>query len=260
MLAGTALFVAGFAAVFVAAGVVFGAVGQALVAWQRPLSVIAGVVSIGLGLAFAGMLPIGRREVRLKRLPAVGLAGAPLLGIVFGLGWTPCLGPTLGVVINLALTDGSAARGALLAFVYALGLGLPFLLAAAAFPRMTRLVDVVRRHQLVLLRVGGGLMIAVGLILITGWWELLTAALPATGRILQHDHLIRPASRVRPATRQPTRRCQPATLSPAYAAAVITGPTPRVGELPASAGLRPQPISPPSSPSPRRRAPRTPLM
>ena len=177
MLAGTALFVAGFAAVFVAAGVVFGAVGQALIAWQRPLSVIAGVISIGLGLAFAGVLPIGRREVRLQRLPAVGLAGAPLLGVVFGLGWTPCMGPTLGVVINLALTDGSAARGALLAFVYALGLGLPFLLSALAFPKMTRLVGLVRRHQQALLRVGGGMMIAVGLLLVTGWWERLTAAL-----------------------------------------------------------------------------------
>ena len=177
MLAGAGLFVAGFATVFVAAGVVFGAVGQALLTWQRPLTVAAGVISIVLGLMFAGMLPLGRREVRLQRLPVVGLAGAPVLGMVFGLGWTPCLGPTLGVVINMALTEGSAGRGALLAFVYAVGLGLPFLAAAAAFPRMTRLIGVVRRHQLALLRVGGGLMVAVGLLLITGWWDGLTGLL-----------------------------------------------------------------------------------
>ncbi len=177
MLAGTALFVAGFAMVFVAAGVVFGVVGQALLSWQRPLTVVAGLVSIALGLTFAGVLPLGRRELRLQRLPAVGLAGAPLLGMVFGLGWTPCLGPTLGVVITLALTEGSAGRGALLAFGYAVGLGLPFLVAAAAFPRMRRLVEAVRRHQVALMRVGGGLMVLVGLLLLSGWWEALTATL-----------------------------------------------------------------------------------
>ena len=177
MLTGAALFVAGFAAVFVAAGIVFGALGQALLAWQPVLTRVAGVVSILLGLAFAGFLPIGRREVRLQRLPTIGVAGAPLLGVVFGLGWTPCLGPTLGVVINLALTEGSATRGAILAFTYALGLGLPFLAAAAAFPKMTRIVAVVRRHHTALLRTGGILMITVGILLLTGAWTLLTSQL-----------------------------------------------------------------------------------
>ena len=135
------MFVLGFATVFVAAGVVFGTVGQALVAYQALISSIVGVVIIVMGLVFTGLLPIGRRDMRLQRMPAVGLAGAPLLGIVFGLGWTPCIGPTFSIVLSLALTEASATRGGLLAFTYALGLGIPFLIAAAAFAKMTRAVD-----------------------------------------------------------------------------------------------------------------------
>ena len=161
-LAGAALFVLGFASVFVAAGVIFGTVGQALVTYQTQISRTVGVVTIAMGLVFTGLLPIGRREMRLQRMPAVGLAGAPLLGIVFGLGWTPCIGPTLSVVLSLALTEASASRGGLLAFTYALGLGIPFLIAAVAFAKMTRAVDLLRRHQQTLLRLGGAAMIAVG--------------------------------------------------------------------------------------------------
>ena len=175
--AGAALFVLGFATVFVAAGVVFGTVGQALLTYQTQISRVAGVVTIILGLVFTGLLPIGRRELRLQRMPAVGLAGAPLLGVVFGLGWTPCIGPTLGVVLSLALTESSASRGGLLAFTYALGLGIPFLIAAAAFAKVTRAVDLLRRHQQLLLRLGGAALIAVGVLLVTGLWDRLTAEL-----------------------------------------------------------------------------------
>ncbi|HEY5787464.1 MAG TPA: cytochrome c biogenesis protein CcdA [Microlunatus sp.] len=174
-LAGAALFVLGFASVFVAAGVIFGTVGQALVTYQTQISRAVGVVTIAMGLVFTGLLPIGRREMRLQRMPAVGLAGAPLLGIVFGLGWTPCIGPTLSVVLSLALTEASASRGGLLAFTYALGI--PFLIAAVAFAKMTRAVDLLRRHQQTLLRLGGGAMIAVGILLVTGLWDRATAAL-----------------------------------------------------------------------------------
>lgn len=176
-LAGTALFVLGFAAVFVAAGVVFGSIGQALVTHQTLISRVVGLLTITMGLIFAGLIPIGRREIRLQRLPAVGLAGAPLLGVVFGLGWTPCIGPTLSVVLSLALTEGSAGRGGLLAFTYALGLGIPFLVAAAAFSRMSRAVELLRRHQQTLLRIGAAAMIVIGILLVTGWWDLATAAL-----------------------------------------------------------------------------------
>jgi cytochrome c-type biogenesis protein len=176
-LAGAALFVLGFASVFVAAGVIFGTVGQALVTYQTQISRTVGVITIAMGLMFTGLLPIGRREMRLQRMPAVGLAGAPLLGIVFGLGWTPCIGPTLSVVLSLALTEASASRGGLLAFTYALGLGIPFLIAAVAFAKMTRAVDLLRRHQQTLLRLGGAAMIAVGILLVTGVWDRATAAL-----------------------------------------------------------------------------------
>jgi cytochrome c-type biogenesis protein len=165
------------AADLVAGGVIFGTVGQALVTYQTQISRTVGVVTIAMGLVFTGLLPIGRREMRLQRMPAVGLAGAPLLGIVFGLGWTPCIGPTLSVVLSLALTEASASRGGLLAFTYALGLGIPFLIAAVAFAKMTRAVDLLRRHQQTLLRLGGAAMIAVGILLVTGVWDRATAAL-----------------------------------------------------------------------------------
>ena len=176
-LAGTALFVLGFATVFVAAGVVFGSLGQALLTYQTQISRVVGILTIVMGLIFTGLLPIGRREIRLQRLPAVGIAGAPLLGVVFGLGWTPCIGPTLSVVLSLALTEGSATRGGLLAFTYALGLGIPFLVAAAAFATMGRAVDLLRRHQQAVLRVGGSAMIILGLLLVSGWWDQATAIL-----------------------------------------------------------------------------------
>ena len=106
------------------------------------ISRVLGVVIIVLGLIFAGVLQIGQRDLRLHRIPAVGVAAAPLLGVVFALGWTPCLSPTLGVVVNLGFNEGTALRGGLLGFVYALGLGIPFVLAGLAFTKMARAVDV----------------------------------------------------------------------------------------------------------------------
>ena len=173
MLAGSSLFVLGFAFVFISSGLIFGAVGQALFTYRRVISVVIGLLTIVLGLMFAGLVPIGRRELRIERLPKVGVAAAPLLGVVFGIGWTPCLGPTIGVVLTLALNEGSALRGAVLAFVYALGLGIPFVVAALAFGRMSRTIAVVRRHQQALLRIGGLLMVVVGVLLVTGLWDAL---------------------------------------------------------------------------------------
>lgn len=173
MLAGMSLFVLGFAVLFVAGGVAFGSLGGALIQHQRAISRVAGVITIVLGLIFAGLLPLGQRDLRLQRIPKVGLAAAPLLGVIFGLGWTPCIGPTLGVVYNLALNEGSAVRGALLAFVFALGLGIPFIVAGLAFAKMARTVDFLRRHQQSLMRLGGVMMIMVGLLLVTGLWDVL---------------------------------------------------------------------------------------
>ena len=173
MLAGTSLFVLGFAAVFVMTGVVAGSAGQLLAAYRDVITRVLGVVIIMLGLIFAGVLKIGQRDLRLHRIPAVGVAAAPLVGVVFALGWTPCLSPTLGVVVNLGFNEGTAIRGGLLGFVYALGLGIPFVLAGLAFTRMASAVAFLRERQQLVMRIGGVLLIIVGLLLVTGGTRLL---------------------------------------------------------------------------------------
>jgi cytochrome c-type biogenesis protein len=177
MLAGTSLFVLGFAAVFVLTGVVAGAAGRLLAEYRDVITRVLGVVIIMLGLIFAGVLKIGQRDLRLHRIPAVGVAAAPLVGVVFALGWTPCLSPTLGVVVNLGFNEGTAVRGGLLGFVYALGLGIPFVLAGLAFTKMASAVAFLRERQQLVMRIGGVLMIIVGLLLVTGTWNTLTALL-----------------------------------------------------------------------------------
>jgi cytochrome c-type biogenesis protein len=177
MLLGTSMFVLGFAVIFVTTGVVAGSIGRALFEYRAVIMPVLGVVVIVLGLIFAGILRIGQRDLRWHRVPAVGVAAAPLLGAVFALGWTPCLSPTLGVVVNLGFNEGTALRGGLLGFVYALGLGIPFVLAGLAFTRMARAVDFLRRRQQLIMRIGGVLLVAVGLLLVTGTWDLLTSML-----------------------------------------------------------------------------------
>ena len=177
MLAGTSLFVLGIAAVFVVTGAVIGSAGVLVLTYADTITRVLGVVIVALGLMFAGVLPLGRRELRIHRLPAVGVAAAPLLGVVFALGWTPCIGPTLAVVYSLALNEGTALRGGLLAFVFALGLGLPFVVAGLLYTRMSRAVGFLRRHQTAVMRTGGILMVVVGLLLVTGLWTTMTADL-----------------------------------------------------------------------------------
>ena len=177
VLLGTIGFVAGFALVFVATGALAGTLGAALVAWQRPLTIAAGILSIVLGLVFTGWLPLGQTTWRLNLSPRLGLAAAPLLGIVFGLGWTPCIGPALSVVLTLALNEATALRGGVLAFAYAVGLGLPFIIAGLAFGRIAGTVDWVKRHHRGIQVAGGVAMMAVGVLLVTGWWGVLVAGL-----------------------------------------------------------------------------------
>jgi cytochrome c-type biogenesis protein len=175
LLSGSVLFVLGFSLVFLTYGLLFGALGSWFSAYRDTITVVMGVVTIVLGLAFLGWIPFLQRDVRVHQVPAVGVAAAPLLGILFGLGWTPCIGPTLSAVLSLSLTEGSAVRGSLLAFVYSLGLGLPFVFAALAFRRMLGAVAWVRRHQVWVTRAGGVMLVAVGLLLVSGAWDVLIA-------------------------------------------------------------------------------------
>jgi cytochrome c-type biogenesis protein len=177
VLLGTFLFVLGFTVVFVSYGVLFGALGSALFEYADPISRVLGVVVIALGLVFLGVLPGAQREWRLHHTPQIGLWGAPLLGVLFGIGWTPCIGPTLGAVQTLAFTEASAVRGAILSFVYCLGLGLPFLLVGLLFRRALGAIAWVRRHSVLVMRIGGGMLVAIGVLLVTGYWDDLTVGL-----------------------------------------------------------------------------------
>jgi len=171
VLVGSVLFVLGFSAVFVTGGALFGGLGGELVAHQGVVDRVLGAFTVLMGLAFLGLLPGLQREVRFHRLPAGGLAGAPLLGVLFGVGWTPCLGPTLGAVQALAYTQASAGRGALLTAAYCLGLGVPFVLTGLAFRQALGAFAVVKRHYALVTRIGGALLVVVGLLLVSGLWQ-----------------------------------------------------------------------------------------
>ncbi len=130
MLAGSVLFVLGFSVVFVLLGVASGSVATWLLVNQSTLNIVLGIFAIVMGIAFVGLVPLLQRDLRFHReVPAVGLAAAPLLGFLFGVGWQPCVGPTLGVIITLGYQEGSAGRSGLLLAFYSLGLGIPFILA-----------------------------------------------------------------------------------------------------------------------------------
>ena len=177
LVVGALLFVAGFTAVFVSAGVLLGSLGGFLVEHERILQQVLGGLTIVLGLAFMGAVPWFQRDLRVHRRPVLGLAGAPMLGVLFGLGWTPCIGPTLGAVLTLAATEGSGVRGGVLAVAYCLGLGLPFVVTAVAFRRAMGAFGWVKRHYVWVMRVGGLLLVAIGALLVTGVWNDLTVNL-----------------------------------------------------------------------------------
>lgn len=170
---GAFLFVLGFSAVFVSEGALFGGLGSQLALHQRVVDIVLGLVTIVLGLAFLGLIPGMQRDLRFHLLPKAGLAGAPLLGITFGVGWTPCLGPALGAVQTLAFTQASAGRGAFLTVGYCLGLGIPFILTALAMQRALGAFAVVKRHYRTVMCIGGGMLIVIGLLLVSGLWQEL---------------------------------------------------------------------------------------
>jgi cytochrome c-type biogenesis protein len=175
MLVGASLFVLGFSAVFMSGGALFGNFGATLLVHEQVLTKIFGALTIVLGLAFMGMVGgVAQREFRFHVRPSAGLAGAPLLGVLFGLGWTPCVGPTLGAINFLAFDDASALRGAVLMGFYCAGLGVPFIVAAIAFRRTLGAFAWVKRHYAWVVRAGGVMLVAVGVLLVTGVWAHIT--------------------------------------------------------------------------------------
>ncbi len=174
VLLGSVLFVLGFSVVFVSYGLLFGGLGSLLLEYQVVISRVLGVIVIVMGLSFMGVLPGMQREWRMHRMPSYSVWGAPVLGVLFGLGWTPCIGPALTAVQSLAFTEASAARGALLSMVYCLGLGLPFILLGLLFRQAAGTLAWVRRHYVLIMRIGGGLLVAIGILLVTGVWDSIT--------------------------------------------------------------------------------------
>lgn len=174
VLLGSVLFVMGFSVVFVSYGLLFGGLGSLLLEYQSIISRILGVIVIVMGLSFMGVIPGMQREWRMHRMPSYSVWGAPVLGVLFGLGWTPCIGPALTAVQSLAFTEGSAARGALLSFVYCLGLGLPFILLGLLFRQAAGTLAWMRRHYILIMRIGGGLLVAIGILLVSGLWDSIT--------------------------------------------------------------------------------------
>jgi cytochrome c-type biogenesis protein len=166
---------AGLAAVFVPLGMAFGSVGESFAEHRRLIEGVVGAITIFVGCLFAGLfeaLPFGSRQIKISAQPKYGLAGAPFVGALVGLGWSPCIGPTLAAVLGLAAAaDGaSASRGGMLAFAYCIGLGIPFLIFGLAYQRALGIRSLLQRHSRTIMRVGGFSLIALGLLQVLGLW------------------------------------------------------------------------------------------
>ncbi|MGP3534483.1 cytochrome c biogenesis CcdA family protein [Microbacterium sp. RD1] len=172
LLGGVLLFIAGFTLVFMTVNVLGGTVGRFFVEFADPITRVMGVVIILLGLVFIGMFGLAQRTFRPQARSNIGLVGAPLLGIALGIGWTPCIGPTLAAIFSVSWNLGDPGRAALLGLAYSLGLGIPFLLLALGFGWATRSVAFLRRHIRAVNLLGGVLLIVLGLLMVTGVWAV----------------------------------------------------------------------------------------
>lgn len=177
LLLGVALFILGFSLVFVTFGILFGTAGLLLKQYMDLVLRVAGVVVILMGLVFIGQVTFMQRTIRPGWKVATGLGGAPLLGIVFGLGWAPCIGPTLTAVYALSLDGSNPWRGAVLGIAYCLGLGIPFLLVALGFSWVTGSVAWLKRHIRLINIIGGSLLILIGVLMVTGVWRVFISNL-----------------------------------------------------------------------------------
>ncbi len=178
---GTLAFVAGISVVFVSFGALFGGIGQQLLTHQRIIQMVMGVVVVILGLGFLGLIPALQREYRIHRMPTATLFGAFLLGVLFAIGWTPCIGPALAAVQTMALSQANATRGALLSLGYCLGLGIPFVVLGQLLEKSVRAVKALRRHSQLVTYIGGVFLIAIGMLMVTGYWNHLMVTLRVWG-------------------------------------------------------------------------------
>ncbi|WP_251451361.1 cytochrome c biogenesis protein CcdA [Microbacterium sp. Marseille-Q6648] len=177
LLLGVLLFIAGFTLVFMSVAMLGGTLGRFLIEYADPITRVLGVVIIIMGLVFIGVFGLAQRTMRPQVRGNLGLVGAPLLGVALGIGWTPCIGPTLAVILGMSFDQGSAGRGALLGLAYSLGLGIPFVLLTLGFGWATRSVGFLRRHIRVVNIVGGVVLILLGLLMVTGVWTAIMSQL-----------------------------------------------------------------------------------
>lgn len=174
---GVVLFIAGFTVVFVSLAILGGTLGRFLLEYAELITRILGAAIIVMGFIFIGWFGLAQRMARPQVRGNLGLIGAPLLGVALGIGWAPCIGPTLAVILTMAFDSGSVPRAAVLGVAYSLGLGIPFLLLTLGFGWATRSVAFVRRHIQAVNLIGGGVLILLGLLMVTGVWTAVMAQL-----------------------------------------------------------------------------------
>lgn len=177
LLLGVLLFIAGFTVVFVSVTILGGTFGLLLLQYANMLTRIFGVVIIILGLVFIGLFGVAQRTLRPRSNGRAGLIGAPMLGFALGVGWTPCIGPTLAAILSVSWNLGDPIRAGLLGLAYSLGLGVPFLLLAVGWGWASRAVAVLRRHIRALNIAGGVMLVVLGLLMVSGLWTALMSEL-----------------------------------------------------------------------------------